>query len=127
MTGETNARPPTFGRWQQPAALANAGLVPPDPYPLEEILYCATCHQQFFGTHQTGGVRVYRTACTCRPGPLPASEVEPRVYAETHVLTFGTDPVTSLTNAHYALLAVRSFTCVELGSTVNDITFTARI
>jgi hypothetical protein len=113
--------------------------VPPDPYPIEKILYCATCHQQFFGTHQaggarveggadvTGGTRVYRTFCHCRPGPLPANEVELRVYAETHVLAFGTDTVTGLTSAHYALLSIRFFTRVELGRTVDDITFIARI
>ena len=61
MTDETPTGPPTLGRWQQPAA--NAELAPPNPYPLEDILYCATCHQQFSGAHQTGGVRVYRTAC----------------------------------------------------------------
>jgi hypothetical protein len=127
MTGETTTRPSTFGRWQQPAALILAGRVTPDPYPLEQILYCATCGQQFFGTHLAGGVRVYRTLCACRPGPLPANEVELRVYAETHVCAFGTDTVTGLTSAHYALLAVRLFSRIEVGPTVDDMTFTARI
>jgi hypothetical protein len=133
MNGETITGTPTLGRWQQPAALINAGRVTPDPYPLETILHCATCHQQFFGTHQTGGTnvtggtRVYRTSCDCRSGPLPANEVELRVYAEIHVLAFGTDTVAGLTSAHYALLAVRFFTRIEVGPTADDITFTARI
>jgi len=127
MTGETPTGTPRLGRWQQPAALANAGPVPPDPYPLEKILFCATCDQQFFGAHQAGGVRVYYTACTCRPRPLPASEVERAIFAETHALAFGTDTVTDLTAAHYVLLAIRFFTRIELGPTTDDITFTARI
>ena len=125
MTDETPTGTPGLGQWQQPAA--NAELVPPDPYPLEKILHCATCDQQFSGAHQDGGARVYRTACTCRPRPLPADEVEKRVYAETHALAFGTDTVTDLTAAHYAFLAIRFFTRIELGPTVNDITFTPRI
>ena len=123
MTGETPTGPPTFGRWQQPAAPTNAT----DLYPLEKILFCATCDQQFFGAHQTSGIRVYHTACTCRPQPLPASDVERAIYAETHTLAFGTDTVTGLTNDHYALLAIRFFTRIELGPTTDDITFTARI
>jgi hypothetical protein len=58
---------------------------------------------------------------------LPANEVELRVYAETHVLAFGTDTVTGLSTAHYALLTVRFFSRIEVGSTVDEITFTARI
>jgi hypothetical protein len=126
MNGETTTGTPTLGRWQHPAALINAGRVTPDPYPLEQILYCATCHQQFFGTHQTG-TRVYRTSCDCRTGPLPAREVELRVYAETHVCAFGTDTVAGLTTAHYALLAVRLFSRIELGPTTDDINFINRI
>jgi hypothetical protein len=126
MNGETTTGTPTLGRWQHPAALINAGRVTPDPYPLEQILYCATCHEQFFGTHQTG-IRVYRTSCDCRPGPLPASDVELRVYAETHVCAFGTDTITGLTTAHYALLAVRIFTRIEVGLTVDNIAFANRI
>ena len=139
MTGENTTGTPTLGRWQQPAALILAGRVTPDPYPLEKILYCATCGQQFFGTHLTGGetcgegsahltgTRVYRTSCDCRPGPLPAAEVELRVYAETHVHAFGTDTVAGLTTAHYALLTIRLFTRIELGLTVNNIAFANRI
>jgi hypothetical protein len=126
MTGETTTGTPTLGRWQHPAALINAGRVTPDPYPLEQILYCATCGQQFFGAHQAG-TRVYRTSCDCRPGPLPANEVELRVYAEAHVCAFGTDTVAGLTSAHYAVLAVRLFSRAEVGSTADEITFTARI
>jgi hypothetical protein len=133
MTGEiTTTGPMILGRWSQPAALINAGRVTPDPYPLEQILYCATCHEQFFGTHQAG-TRVYRTSCDCRPGPLPANEVELRVYAETHIHAFGpiTDTVPNtvagLTSAHYAVLAVRLFSRAEVGSTADEITFTARI
>ena len=158
MTGENTTGPLILGRWQQPAALILAGRVTPDPYPLEQILHCATCDQQFFGAHQpggdtrvadgtrvpggaheaggthvtggahvSGGARAYRTSCTCRPGPLPASEVELRVYAEAHVLAFGTGTVTGLTSIHYALLAVRLFSRVEVGPTVDDLTFIARI
>jgi hypothetical protein len=127
MNGESPTGTPTFGRWQHPAALINAGRVTPDPYPLEQILYCATCGQQFFGTHVAGGTRVYGTSCDCRPGPLPASDVELRVYAETHVCAFGTDTVAGLTTAHYALLTIRFFTRIELGLTVNNIAFTNRI
>ncbi len=118
--------PLALGRWQHPAALINAGRVTPDPYPLEQILYCAGCGQQFFGTHQAGA-RVYRTSCDCRPEPLPANEVELRVYAETHVAAFGTDTVTGLTSTHYALLTIRFFTRIELGPTTDHITFAARI
>jgi hypothetical protein len=132
MTSANTTGPLAFGRWQQPAAAIQAGLLPPDPYPLENILFCATCGQQFFGAHepsatQEGGVRVYRTFCGHRPGPLPADEVELRIYAETHVLAFGTDAVTGLSNAHYALLAIRFFSRVELGSTSDEITFSNRI
>ena len=123
MTDETPTEPPTFGRWQQPAASTNSE----DLYPLEDILFCATCDQRFSGAHQDSGVRVYRTACTCRPEPLLASEVEKRVYAETHTLAFGTDPVTDLTAVHYARLAIRFFTRIELGPTPDDITVTTRI
>jgi hypothetical protein len=130
--------------------------VQPDPYPLEEILFCAGCGQQFFGAHLTGGagvgtriagdtdrlgvahqsggihligggVRVYRTFCDCRPGPLPANDVELQVYAETHIHAFDTDTVAGLTTAHYALLAVRFFTRIELGPTADHIRFTSRI
>ncbi len=148
MNGATTTGTPTLGRWQLPAALINAGRVTPDPYPLEQILFCATCEQQFFGTHftsgtdqsgdhrvtdgahsthQTGGLRVYRTSCDCRPGPLPANEVELRVYAETHVAAFGTNAITGLTSAHYALLAIRFFTRIEVGPTVDHVNFTNRI
>ncbi len=118
--------PLVLGRWQQPAAQINAGLTPADPYPVEKILFCASCQQQFFGAH-VGGVRVYRTFCECRPGPLPASEVELQVYAETHIHAFDTDTVAGLTTAHYALLALRFFTRVELGPTADHIRFTNRI
>ena len=53
--------------------------------------------------------------------------MEKRVYAETHTAAFGTDPVPELTPTHYALLAIRFFTRIELGSATDDITFTARI
>ncbi len=133
MNDATTTGPLVFGRWQLPAELINAGRVTPDPYPLEQILYCATCGQQFFGTHQSGGtdqpggVRVYRTSCDCRPAPLPANEVELRVYAETHVAAFGTNAITGLTSAHYALLAVRFFIRIEVGPTADDMSFTNRI
>ncbi len=126
MTGDTTTGTQTLGRWHLPAALINAGRVTPDPYPLETILFCVTCEQQFFGTH-VAGARVYRTSCDCRPGPLPANEVELRVYAETHVAAFGTDTVAGLTTAHYALLAVRLFTRIEVGPTPDHITFANRI
>ena len=126
MTGETPTGTPCFGWWQQPDALTD-DEPPPPPYPLERILFCATCDQQFFGARQFSGTRVYRTACTCRPRPLPAAEAEKRVYAETHALAFGTDTVTGLTKAQYGLLAVRIFARVEVGRTVDDIAFTARI
>ncbi len=126
MNDATTTGPLVLGRWQLPAALINAGRVTPDPYPLEQILFCATCSQQFFGTHQAGA-RVYRTSCDCRPGPLPANEVELRVYAETHVAAFGTNAITGLTTAHYALLAIRFFTRIEVGPTVDHVNFTNRI
>ncbi len=139
MNDATTTGPLVLGRWELPAALINAGRVTPDPYPVEQILHCAGCGQQFFGTHIAGGspvtdsahltngTRVYRTSCDCRPAPLPANEVELRVYAEVHVAAFGTDTVTGLTSAHYALLAVRFFTRIEVGPTVDHMTFTARI
>jgi hypothetical protein len=127
MTGENTTGTPTLGRWQQSAALILAGRVTPDPYPLEQILFCTTCHQQFFGTHVAGGTRVYGASCDCRPQPLSASEVELRVYAETHVCAFGTDTVAGLTTVHYALLAVRLFSRIEVGPTADHMTFTARI
>jgi hypothetical protein len=126
MNGDTTTGPLTLGRWQKPAAQINAGLVTPDPYPVEKILFCAGCDQQFFGAH-IGGVRVYRTFCTCRPGPLPASDVELQVYAETHIHAFDTDTVAGLTTAHYALLAIRFFTRIELGPTPDHVRFTNRI
>ncbi len=126
MNDATTTGPLVLGRWQLPAALINAGRVTPDPYPLETILFCGGCGQQFFGTH-VAGARVYRTSCDCRPAPLPANEVELRVYAETHVAAFGTTAVTGLTTAHYALLAVRFFTRIEVGPTVDHMNFTARI
>ncbi len=151
MNGDTTIGPLVFGRWQNPAAQVNAGLIPADPYPVEKILFCAGCGQQFFGAHLPGtrvadstdlpgaahqpggihltggGARVYRTFCTCRPGPLPANEVELQVYAETHIHAFDTDTATGFTTAHYALLALRFFTRVELGPTPDHIRFTNRI
>jgi len=150
MNNATTTGTPTLGRWQLPAALINAGRVTPDPYPLEQILFCAGCEQQFFGAHVsgtriadgtpasdtarltdgtrvTGDTRVYRTSCDCRPHPLPANAVELRVYAETHVAAFGTDTVAGLTSAQYALLAIRSFTRIEVGPTTDHMTFTSRI
>ncbi len=139
MNDATTTGTLALGRWQLPAALINAGRVTPDPYPLEQILHCAGCGQQFFGTHVAGGspvtdgahtpggTRVYRTSCGCRPGPLSASEVELRVYAETHVAAFGTDTVTGFTSAHYALLSIRLFSRIEVGPTPDDMSFTARI
>ena len=188
MNGETPTGPLILGRWSQPAALIVAGLVPPDPYPMEKILFCATCGQQFFGIHQPSGgasvpdsthptdssthtpdsthlticgieecneqrppagsahptdypyrpyapcdSRVYRTLCTCRPQPLHASEIEIRIYTETHTHAFGpiTGPITNtatrLTSAHYTLLAIRFFTRIELGPTTDHINFISRI
>ncbi len=139
MNDATTTGPLVLGRWQLPAELINAGRVTPDPYPLEQILHCAGCGEQFFGTHIAGGspvtdgahiasdARVYRTSCDCRPHPLPASEVELRVYAETHVAAFGTDTVSGLTSAHYALLTIRLFTRIEVGPTTDHMTFAARI
>ncbi len=139
MNDATTTGPLLLGRWELPAALINAGRVTPDPYPLEQILFCATCEQQFFGTHiaggspvadgahTSGGTRVYRTSCDCRPGPLPANDVELRVYAETHVHGFGTNAITGLTSAHYALLSIRFFSRIEVGPTTDHTTFTARI
>jgi hypothetical protein len=128
MTEETT---PTgtrgFGRWRLSDALALPDLGLPNPYPLWRILFCATCDQQFFGAHQFSGRRVYCTTCACRPGPLPADEVEKPVYAELHTVVFGTDTVAGLTRAHYGRLVVRIFARIEVGSTVDDITFTARI
>ena len=127
MSSATATGPLNLGRWQEPAALIQAGLAPPDPYPIEKILFCATCDQQFFGTHVANGTRAYRTFCDCRPQPLDATQVETVAYAETQRLTFGTHIPTGLTNAHYALLAVRLFTRITLGTTVSDITFTTRV
>ena len=196
MNGDTTTGPVFFGRWSQPAALTNAGLIPRDLYPLEKILFCAGCGQQFIGTHRTGtgiedsthatgsahgpggvhqpsgtpvngGVRVtgthltsthltsthatggtflvgpddfpdgdeyaedprvYGTFCDCRPRPLEAFRVELEVYSETHLHAFDTpEPVPGLTKAHYALLAKRFFTRVEVGPTADHMTFTPRI
>jgi hypothetical protein len=127
MTEETPTGETTFGRWQQPAVPDDEGLALPIPYPLWRILFCPTCDQQFFGAHQFSGRRVYCTTCDCCPQPLPADDVEKRVYAETHALAFGTDTVTGLTKDHYRVLTLRFFTRIELGPTLDDITFTARI
>jgi len=180
MTGDTPSGPLFLGRWQRPAALVNAGLVPPDPYPLEKLLFCAGCGQQFLGTHRTSGggladgtrvagtrltstgdadgthipgsadhpggayfpdcdhfpdcvcppedPRVYGTFCDCRPGPLPAFAVELHVHTETHLHAFDVhEPVPGLTKAHYTVLAIRFFTRVEIGPTVDHMTFTARV
>ncbi len=127
MNDATTTGPLFLGRWELPAALINAGRVTPDPYPLEQILFCAGCGQQFFGTHIASDTRVYRASCDCRPAPLSANEAELRVYAETHVAAFGTDTVSGLTTAHYALLTVRLFSRVEVGPTTDDMSFTARI
>jgi sugar/nucleoside kinase (ribokinase family) len=50
MFSATVTEPLNLGRWQEPAALIQAGLAPPDPYPIERIPYRAGCDQQFFGT-----------------------------------------------------------------------------
>jgi hypothetical protein len=123
----TVTEPLTLGRWQQPAALTKVGFARADPYPLQKILFCATCDQQFFGTRLADGTRAYRSLCGCRLRPLPATQVELASYAEAHRYTFGTDPTTGLTTAHYALLAVRLFARITLGTTVDHITFTPRI
>ncbi len=167
MNRDTTTGPVFFGRW---AALVNAGLVPPDPFPLEKLLFCAGCGQQFMGAHRTGtptvedsahttgGVhqpgstylpdgtrvadcdhfpdcvcppedpRVYGTFCDCRPGPLPAFAVELGVHVEAHLRAFDTpEPVPGITKAHHTVLAFRFFTRVEIGPTVDHMTFTARV
>jgi len=116
MFSATVTEPPNLGRWQEPAALIQAGLAPPDPYPLEKILYCASCDQQFFGTDRAGGTRAYRT---CRPRPLSGTQIELRTYPETQRLTFGTDTPTGLSGVHLALLAARLFARVSLGTAVD--------
>ncbi len=50
MNGDTTTGPLVIGRWQNPAAQINAGLIPADPYPVEKILFCASCGQQFCST-----------------------------------------------------------------------------
>lgn len=110
--------------WQQPD---DGEPLPPAPYPLWRVLFCASCDEQFVGAHQFSGLRVYCTACSCRPCPVPADVVEKRVYAEVHALVFGTDEVPGLTKVHYARMAVRIFSRVEVGSTADEITFTTRI
>ncbi len=165
MNRYTPTGPVVFGRWQQPAVQVNAGLVQPDPFPLEKLLFCAGCGQQFIGTHRTDGAglaggtqvvdcdhspdtghvsdcvhyphcvdrpdedpRVYGTFCDCRPGPLPAFAVELGVHVEAHLHAFDTpEPVPGLTRAHYTVLAFRFFTRVEIGPTVDHMTFTARV
>jgi hypothetical protein len=80
------------------------------------------------GDEQAEDPRVYGTFCDCRPGPLPAFRVELEVHAETHLHAFDTpEPVPGLTKAHYAVLAKRFFTRVEVGPTVDHMTFTPRI
>jgi len=152
MNGEPTTGPLMLGRWQKPAALVNAGLVPPDPFPVEKLLFCAGCGQQFIGTHRTSGgdladstrvpdcdhfpdcvcppedPRVYGTFCHCRPGPLPAFAVELGVHVEAHLRAFDTpEPVPGITKAHYTVLAFRFFTRVDIGPTADHMTFTARI
>jgi len=119
--------PLTFGKWQQPAALTRAGLARADPYPLQKILFCGACDQQFFGTRLSDGSRAYRSLCGCRLRPLPASQVELATYAEVHRLAFGTDTTTGLTSDHYAPLAVRLFARIALGITPDDLRFIPRI
>jgi hypothetical protein len=151
MNRDTPTGPPFLGRWQKPAVQVNAGLVPPDPFPVEKLLFCAGCGQQFIGTHRTGDgladstrvvdcdhfpdcvcpqedPRVYGTFCDCRPGPLPAFAVELHVHVETHLHAFDTpEPVPGLTKAHYMVLAFRFFTRVDIGPTADHMTFTARV
>ena len=100
--------------------------LPPPPYPLWRVLFCAGCGEQFFGAHQFSGLRVYCTSCSCRTRSVPADEVEKRAYAEVHALVFGDDEVTGLTKVHYGRLAVRIFSRVEVGQTAEDLTFTTR-
>jgi len=151
MNRDTTTGPLFLGRWQKPAALINAGLVPPDPFPVEKLLFCAGCGQQFIGTHRTSGgdladstrladcdhfpdcvcppedPRVYGTFCDCRPGPLPAFAVELGVHVEAHLRAFDTpEPVPGITKAHYTVLAFRFFTRVDVGPTADHMTFTAR-
>ena len=110
MTGESPTGPLTLGRWQQPAALVLAGRVTPDPYPLEQILCCATCGQQFFGTHLTGGgARVYRTCCNCRPRPLPAGGGGVRGFFPTPLPRVGTPTIHGFINTPYTPLAGGGF------------------
>ncbi|HEX2416934.1 MAG TPA: hypothetical protein VHJ83_02245 [Micromonosporaceae bacterium] len=123
----TVAGPPSLGKWQQPAALTRAGFAPPDPYPLQSVLFCAACDQPFFGTQLGDGTRAYRSRCGCRLCPLSAAQIELHVYAETRRLAFGTDTVAGLTGDHFALLAVRLFARIAIGTTADDITFTPRI
>ncbi len=149
MNRDTPTGPVVLGRW---AAPVNAGLVPTDPFPLEKLLYCAGCGQQFIGTYRAGAPtvedttrvtecdhfpdcvcptedpRVYGTFCDCRPGPLPAFAVELGVHVEAHLRAFDTpEPVPGITKAHHTVLAFRFFTRVEIGPTVDHMTFTARL
>ncbi len=136
-----------FGRW---AAPVNAGLVPPDPFPLEKLLFCAGCGQQFMGAHRNGNPedtariaacdhfphcicppedpRLYGTFCNCRPAPFPAFAVELRIHTEAHLRAFDPhEPVPGITKAHYTVLALRFFTRVDVGTTTDHMTFTNRI
>lgn len=119
--------PPRLGKWQQSAALTRAGFAPPDPYPLQSVLFCAACDEPFFGTQLGDGTRAYRSLCGCRLRPLPAGQIELGVYAETRRLAFGTEATVGLTGAHFALLAVRLFARIAIGVTADEITFTPRI
>jgi hypothetical protein len=89
---------------------------------------------QLSKTYEPCDGRVYHSLCTCRPGPLPASEIELRIYTETHIHAFGpithtttTNTLPRLTTAHYALLTIRFFTRIELGPTTDHINFINRI
>lgn len=95
-----------------------------DLYPVRSLLSCAGCQQTFFGTTLADGSRAYRSRCGCRLHPLPAREVEHRVYAQTlhHLYTNGG----ALLCDCLPLLAGRLFSTVTVGTTTDNITFTPR-
>ncbi len=98
-----------------------------DPYPIQSLLFCATCDQPFFGTRLSDGSRAYRSRCGCRREAFNAEDVERRVYVEGQRIAWGIALTPTMTCHCLANLAHRLFARVTLGATADKATFTFRI
>lgn len=92
-----------------------------DPYPIQPLLTCDNCRADFFGTTLTDGTQAYRSRCGCRLHPIPARDIEHRIYAHTlnHVYAQGG----ALLCDCLPLLAEHLFTTVALDPTGEHIRF----